>query len=246
MRISTCIATYNGEKYIGEQLSSIIEQLKPEDEVVIIDDFSTDGTVNVIRSFSDARIKLFLNDQNKGINFSFNKAISLASNDIIFMSDQDDIWLNGRVELMVGRLLETDSLVVASNSEFMDASGKPLFYQVDGVRENESTHHLRNILDIFIGKTNYYGCAMVFRKSLIALIIPIPSFVESHDLWIALAGNLTRSNAHLDQNTLRRRIHCSNASNVKRGIFAKVKSRVILFLCIIVLLLRCARFSRGF
>ncbi len=243
MSVTTVIATYNGEKYIAEQITTIIGQLEPQDEVVIIDDCSSDNTVNVIKALQDSRIKLFLNDHNRGITFSFNRGISLASNDIIFMSDQDDIWLKGRVASMVGKLLERECCVVSSNTEFMDVSGKPIVFQIDGVRENRSNNNLGNIFDIFIGRTNYYGCAMAFKKVLVALILPIPSFVESHDLWIALAGNLIGSNVHLNQKTLRRRIHCSNASNVQRGMFFKIRARGIFVISIVVLLFRHWRLS---
>lgn len=97
MSISVCMATYNGAKFLTQQLESIIPQLNEEDELVIVDDCSTDNTLRIIQSTNDFRIKIFLNETNRGHVYSFGRALELASNDIIFMSDQDDIWLEGRI-----------------------------------------------------------------------------------------------------------------------------------------------------
>lgn len=238
MNISVCMTTYNGERYVSEQITSILEDLKSDDEVIVVDDCSKDGTVKILQGLNDLRIKVYVNDRNKGINVSFERAIYLANNDFIFLSDQDDIWIKGRASLMVKRLLDTGALLVSSNFDFIDMNGNRISYPVDGVRSSNSCKHLRNILEIFIGKTNYYGCAMAFRKDLAQLILPIPSFVESHDLWISLASNLMGSNAHLDEKTLFKRVHSNNATDIHRGLFPKLWSRYIFSISIAVLLFR--------
>ena len=183
-----------------------------------------------------------MNDRNRGINFSFGRAISLVQNDFVFLSDQDDIWIKGRVSLMVNMFLETNALLVSSNFDFIDMNGNRISYPVDGVRSSNSCKHLRNILEIFRGKTNYYGCVMAFRKNIVKLILPIPSFVESYDLWISLASNLIGSNAHLDEKTLRKRVHKNNATKTQRGLLPKLWSRFIFALSIVVLLFRAKNF----
>lgn len=244
MNISVCMATYNGEKYIVEQMTSILQQLTHDDEVIVIDDSSNDNTLKILKDLNDPRIKIYLNDRTRSHVFSFGRAISLAKNDIVFMSDQDDIWIKDRVSLMVKKLLDTGSLLVSSNFEFIDMNGEKMYYPVDGVKSSNSSKHFKNILDIFVGKTNYYGCAMAFRKDMVRLILPIPSFVESHDLWISLASNLMGSNAHLDEKTLKKRVHNNNAaSTLKRGLLPKLWSRVIFMISIIVLLLRAKKCS---
>jgi glycosyltransferase involved in cell wall biosynthesis len=243
MKISVCITTYNGEKYVKDQIDSIIEQLTTEDEIIVVDDFSTDNTLNIIESINDLRIKIFNNGQNKGHVYSFSRAISLANNEIIFMSDQDDIWIKGRVKLMVNMLLESGASVISSNSLFIDAVGNRIFYSVDGIKKNNSNKYFRNILEIFMGKTNYFGCAMALKKDICKIVLPIPSFVESHDLWIALASNLFRSNCHIDENTLYRRVHNSNASIINRGLLQRIWSRIIFLRSIMVLLFRGCRKS---
>jgi glycosyltransferase involved in cell wall biosynthesis len=232
------MATYNGEKFVLEQMASILEQLTPDDEAIVIDDSSSDGTVKLLRGMSDPRIKIYLNERNRGSNYSFGRAIALANNDIVFMSDQDDIWMAGRVLLMKEKLLDTGALLVSSNFACMDMNGRKISFSVDGVKASNSCKHFKNILDILMGRTNYFGCAMAFRKNLLELILPIPSFVESHDLWIALAGNLKGSNAHLDEKTLKKRVHSSNVSITKRNLLLKIRARFIFGISIMILLFR--------
>lgn len=221
------MATYNGTKYIEIQLQSILRQLDLNDEVIILDDYSTDETLDLVRKIDDKRIKIFKNEVNKGHVYSFGRVIELATKDIIFMSDQDDIWLDGRVKLMKDKLLNSGALLISTNSNFIDSDGKILDFSLDGVSSESSARHLKNIIDIFIGKTNYVGCAMAFKKELRNLILPIPFYVESHDLWIAMGANIIKSNLHIDEPTLSRRIHGENASIVKRKLLPKLWSRII-------------------
>ena len=238
MNISVCMATYNGEQYVVEQIASILEQLSSADEVIVVDDCSTDDTVNTLKSLNDPRIKLYSNDRNRSHVYSFGRAISLAQNEIIFLSDQDDRWIKGRVTLMVKSLLDTGAMVVSTNSYFMDKDGNKITFKVDGVRSSSSFKNFKNIIDIFIGKVNYFGCAMAFRKRIVGLVLPMPTFVESHDLWIAMASNLIGLNIHLDDHTLFRRVHGNNASIIKRDLLPKIWSRVIFLASIAVLLYR--------
>ncbi len=229
MNVSVCLATYNGQDHIIKQLKSILIQLKAEDEVVVVDDCSFDNTILLIEELNDPRIRIFRNSENRGHVFSFDRAISLAANDIIFTSDQDDIWTLGRVELMALELERTEAEVVTTNFEWMDENENFIPIPFDGVKSENSKKYFHNILDIYLGKTNYFGCAMAFKKSFLPIILPIPSYVESHDLWIALASNLKKSNTHLDSNTLRKRKHLNNTTSTvsTRSLYAKLKSRWI-------------------
>lgn len=221
------MATYNGEKFITEQIYSILIQLSSEDEVIVVDDYSTDNTVKIIERLNDSRIKIYLNNQNKGHVYSFNRSISLAKNDIILMSDQDDIWIHGRVELIVKKIRETGVSLVSSNFGYINANGEDISDPVYQLKETDSDKHIKNLLKILTGKIPYYGCSMGFKRDFVNLILPIPCFVESHDLWITLASNLIRSNIHIEERTLQRRIHQNNASEIRRGLRPKLWSRII-------------------
>ncbi|WP_421945875.1 glycosyltransferase [Pedobacter sp.] len=227
MKVSVCIATYNGEKYLKEQIDSILAQISLDDEVIIVDDCSSDSSIEILEGYKDSRIKIFKNKINRSHVYSFGKAISLANNELVFMSDQDDLWVKGRLDLMKTALLESGKLMLSSNSAFIDEKGAPKDFYLDGVKSEDSSRFNKNILAIFAGKTNYYGCAMAYRKELNQIILPIPDYVESHDLWIAMAGNLLKSNLHIDTQTLFRRIHGNNASVLSRTLKEKLYSRLI-------------------
>ena len=100
--ISVAMATFNGEPYIQEQLDSIYNQTRKVDEIIIVDDCSTDSTVRVIEQYilshKDIDIKLYKNEENLGYKKNFKKAISLCHGDYVFLSDQDDIWMTDKIE----------------------------------------------------------------------------------------------------------------------------------------------------
>jgi glycosyltransferase involved in cell wall biosynthesis len=223
------MATYQGELYVERQLRSILDQLGVSDEIIIVDDCSRDRTIEQVKGLQDPRIKVFQNDSNRREVYSFGRAIEIAKGDIIFLSDQDDVWLPGRVQLMARELQRSNAALITSNFEWMDESERPLDVTFDGVSATASKRHIKNIIDIFIGRTNYFGCAMAFRRELLPMILPIPSYVESHDVWIALAANQLRSNLHVDDKTLRKRRHGNNATNTvsNRPLFRQLWSRLI-------------------
>ena len=245
MSISVCMATYNGEKYVIRQLRSILEQLSADDEVIVVDDCSRDATVEAVRRIGDRRISTFVNDRNRGEVFSFSRAMSMAKNEVVFLSDQDDIWIPGRASLMSQRLITSGASVVSSNVEWMNANEEPIDITYDGVASRDSNKHLKNIIDIFVGRTNYFGCAMALRREFVKVVAPIPSFVESHDLWIALASNLAGSNAHVDEITLRKRKHACNATSTvsTRSLYRKFWSRVIFAMSLVALFVRHRRLA---
>ena len=240
MKVSVCMATYNGEMYVAEQISSILSQLNQNDELIIVDDCSGDKTIDVINSFNDKRINLIINNSNIGVNKSFSRSILLSTGDYIFLSDQDDVWIEGRIKMMIKHLTESKVDLLTSNFKWIDQFGNSTHVKFDGVSSLQSNSFIKNIFDIFIGKTNYFGCAMLFTKNLVRYIAPFPGFIESHDLWIAKAGNLYRSQVHLDDITFHKRIHKNNATSTtsKRSFIYKVFSRFVFMLSIFVLLFR--------
>jgi len=237
--VSVCMATYNGERYLQEQVESILLQLESTDELIVVDDSSDDGTINLLRAIGDQRIIIHRNNSNLGHVQTFSKAISLASNPIILMADQDDIWVTGRVAKMLKALEEKGVDLVSSNSDFIDSEGRPIPPLHVGLSEADSRCYGANIMRIFMGKAFYDGCAMGFRSSLRDLILPIPNYVESHDLWIAMASNIAKSNIHLVCITLKRRIHDQNASVKNRLFKAKIRSRAVFLISLFHLSFRC-------
>jgi glycosyltransferase involved in cell wall biosynthesis len=226
MPVSICMATYNGERFLRPQIASILQQLATDDELIVVDDASQDGTVAYLEGLDDSRLRLYRNETNLGHVKSFARALGLASNQYILMSDQDDIWVEGRVRDMVNALSAGWALV-STNSAYIDVNGKPITPLQGGLTQGSSNHHLANISRIFSGNAPYYGCAMGLREELRNIILPIPNYVESHDLWIAMAANVARSNLHLEEITLLRRVHGTNASIISRPMFQKLLSRIV-------------------
>lgn len=227
MQISVCIATYNGLPFLAEQMESILRELQEDCEVIIVDDQSTDGTWEYLAGLADARCVLQRNEQNLGVNKTFERAIRCARGGIVVLADQDDRWIPGRVAALSGPIRRGEALLVSSNSKYMDSSGSQIAGLKGRLLARDSSRHVRNIVRIFTGTAPYYGCAMAFHRDLLKYLLPMPSYVESHDLWIAMAANMLRSNCHLEENTLVRRLHGANLSVVSRSLGRKMKSRWI-------------------
>ncbi|MCS5716595.1 glycosyltransferase [Herbiconiux sp. CPCC 205763] len=212
IRASVCMATYRGSAYVAEQIESIVAQLGPDDELVIVDDCSPDDTVAVIVATIDrlgeSRVFLTRTNENVGYVRAFEAAIRRARGRYVFLSDQDDVWTPGRHEAMIAGL--GHSLVVAGNHSILGRAGARLWYPP--LRSQQSRNHLANLFAIMIGYRPYFGCAMGFRREAIeGGILPIPTYVrESHDVWIAITGNVRRSIRHLDQVVVERRLHDTN------------------------------------
>ncbi|AZC13462.1 glycosyltransferase [Microbacterium sp. ABRD28] len=208
-QISVCVATYNGAAFVSEQLLSILDQLSPSDEVVVVDDASSDDTVARIEALVDPRIRVIALERNAGYVRAFERAISEARGHVVFLSDQDDRWLPNRVRDMMEALTEA-ALVVSNFSVF---GGTATFVQSRRLRAQDSSRNLRNLFWIWIGLRPYYGCCMAFRAELTPRLLPFPAFLsETHDQWIGMVGNASRSVIHLERDTIARRVHAGNAS----------------------------------
>lgn len=229
--VSVCMATHDGGRFVADQLASILAQLGPNDEVVIVDDDSSDDTLARLREVRDSRVRLVEWTRNRGYVRAFEEALRLAGGEMVLLADQDDVWVPGRVSTMVRALEHAD--VVASNLATLGGgdSIRGPYGQVDWrLRASQSRQHAFNVLGILAGNRPYYGCAMGVRRSALGRILPFPSFLsESHDLWIALYGNIARSIVHLDERTVWRRFHEDNITPDRpRGFRRVVRSRRLL------------------
>ena len=167
--ISVAMATYNGEKYLKEQLLSIISQTQKPDEIVINDDCSTDGTEEVVKEVSLlTEIPIFYerNERQLGFAENFRRAIRRTKGDIIFLSDQDDIWLCHKIELSVS-VLEKRNDILALSTGFVFFHDKGVPAMPLGISDKEEAQEpVRVLWEQFIRHPKYPGMAMVFRRSL--------------------------------------------------------------------------------
>jgi len=223
-RVSVCMATYNGALYLREQLDSILSQLYPEDELIVSDDHSTDDTRPIVASYQDARIRLITNPGKRRHVQNFAHAMEHATGEFIALSDQDDIWTENRLERMLDQLrrMPQYSLVVGDVTEF-DGSGVLAIQAALGPCPRR---RLVQMSGIFRGKFRYFGSAFLFRKDLTRYILPVPAYIEAHDIWIAMNAALLGKIAHLEETTLMRRLHENNMTpRRRRDLWRVVRSR---------------------
>jgi glycosyltransferase involved in cell wall biosynthesis len=202
-RLSVALATYNGEKFIGEQLTSIISQLDENSEIIISDNGSTDRTVEIINSFNDKRITL-LHYSEKGPVSNFENALRKVSGDIIFLSDQDDVWLENKVQVVKKYLKKydlvmTDCKIVDENLNVLHES----FYTVKKCGKGFTKNLISN---------TYHGCSMAFRKELLKVSLPFPKKIPMHDIWLGFVAELFFTSYFIPDKLLLHRRHSANTS----------------------------------
>lgn len=180
--ISVCMATYNGAKYIKEQIDSILPQLGENDELVISDDGSKDDTCLIISSYNDNRIRLLFNNGNHGFIGNFENALEHCKGDYIFLSDQDDFWKDNKVTVVM-ELLKKYALVI-HDAELVDGEGKSIGHTYYYSMHN-GTSFLMNLW-----KTRWLGCCMAFNREVLDYCLPFPEKIVGHDYWIGMMGML--------------------------------------------------------
>lgn len=201
--ISVAMCTFNGEKYIKEQIESIINQSLIPDEIVICDDCSKDNTVNIIKETLDnwsGKVHLVVNEKNLGYRKNFEKAISLCNGDIIFLSDQDDVWNRNKIEIMVNALNNSDAILAFHDVEVVDENLKLItgsFWKLLKFSYQKFLHD--DFRRIFEGNV-VQGSACALKKELINYAKPFPE-AAIHDEWLALVavakGNIIPINKSL-------------------------------------------------
>lgn len=225
MRISVCMATYNGARYIKEQLESILVQLGDDDEVVISDDGSTDETIEIIKSIDDGRVKLFFNNGERGYTNNFENALNKSLGKFIFLSDQDDIWLLGKVRKYL-ELFEVYDFIV-SDCHVVD--------EVLNVIE-ESHFNVHQVKAGFFHNfllPRYIGACMAFNRRVLTMALPFPGYQKyiAHDYWLSLIAELNFNVCVLKEQYLLYRRHSSNTSTggikSKNPLHHKIKVRLI-------------------
>lgn len=203
-KISVCIASYNGEKYIHEQLSSILKQLKKNDEVILSDDSSNDMTVSIVESFLDDRIKIFKDQKFRNPITNFENALKHANGDIIFLSDQDDVWADDKVIEMMDVLEKAD--MVVCDCSFIDNNGSVILDSYFNLVKS-SAGLIRNLR-----KNTYFGCCMAFRKKVLNKALPFPKDIPMHDIWLGFVSDLFYNSVFLNKTLTYYRRHDNNAS----------------------------------
>lgn len=216
--ISVCIATYNGAKYIKEQLDSILCQLSEEDEVIISDDGSTDETLQIITSYQDKRIKVFSN-KNRGVNNNFSNALKKSSGDIIFLSDQDDIWKKNKVSICRQALIENE--LVVTNCSVIDNLGEIIYESYFNIA-NSRKGFFKNFY-----RSTYLGCCLAFKRNVLEDVLPIPrKLLLFHDWWFGFISECCYKVEFIDIPCMYYRRHNETNSNTLSKSNLSIKNRI--------------------
>lgn len=227
--VSVCIATYNGELYLREQIDSILLQISETDEIIISDDNSRDKTYTILSSYHDKRLRLIRNDTaRKGCIGNFENALRHVRGEYIFLSDQDDVWLPGKY-VKICELLQ-DYTVVVHDSIVTDKNLFPVcpsFFHEFGSGKGI----IKNIV-----RSSYYGSCMAFRREILNWALPFPATNEiGHDLWIGLIGELKGNVLFYPTPYLLYRRHESTTTSMgvklekgRRPLWKKCRGRIIM------------------
>ena len=208
--ISVCIATYNGAKYIGEQLASILKQLSAEDEVVVSDDGSTDGTIDIVRSLNDRRIRIVDGPRRHSPTLNFERALRNAKGEYVFLADQDDVWLEGKVRRCVEELQKCDCVVSDARvtDSCLNTTSESLF---------KLMHVKRGRLSNLLWRNGYTGCCMAFKREVLSKALPFPTDIPMHDIWIGNVAAFCGRLRFIDDRLLLFRRHDATASCNGKG-----------------------------
>ncbi len=215
--VSIALCTYNGERFLEQQLESIVNQTYPHIEIVAVDDCSKDDTVQILQRYADqySCIHLFVNEENLGLSKNFEKALSLCSGDFIAISDQDDIWEKDKIAVLVEHI--GDHTLIYAKSSVIDEHGISM--------HKTSMDHARPCCGSdprWITLINFiWGHTTLFKRTLLSAYFPLPPNT-SYDHYLGLHALNDGSVTYIDRILVHHRRHQSNATHPS---LSKVKSR---------------------
>ena len=211
--VAVAMATYNGERYIREQLDSIVGQTIIPDQIVVCDDGSSDNTVDILleykKSNANIRWSIIINDQNLGYVKNFAKAISLCDEEIIILSDQDDIWKSNKVERTIDFFKDPRVLSLHGDIDIVDKNNIIIKKNAIGYERKKDNMKIDN----FFRHIYYCGMSSAFRKEIQKDILKIDiDKVPSHD-WMIHAIAVCKGGFYTSSEILvSRRFHEDNVA----------------------------------
>jgi glycosyltransferase involved in cell wall biosynthesis len=206
------MATYNGTRWIEAQLQSVLSQLSENDELVIVDDASSDNTLERVGELRDKRIRVFRNARNLGVDLTFQKALSLARGDVLFLCDQDDIWYPGKVSRVMQVFDEhPDVTLVLSDARIIDSEGQVIAPSYFGMRGAFTPGVFANIV-----KSKFLGCAMAVKRGMRDRFLPFPEKIPGHDMWIGVVNEFYGKTFFIADPLIGYRRHGKNTSPERR------------------------------
>ncbi len=219
--VSIAMASYNGERFIKEQLESILNQTYKNLEIIVVDDCSKDGTVEILKKYKSdfSNIKIFQNETNCGVTKTFEKAIYQSTGDFIAISDQDDIWELNKIEILMNEIGNYDA--VYSNSLLVDAQGNSLNKSFTTIM-NMKTYHSGAP---FLLSNSVPGHTILMKRVFVEEILPFPIDML-FDLWIGFCAAGNNGIKFVDNTLVKYRQHESNTIGTRDSKNKKQKDKV--------------------
>ena len=194
IRVSVALCTYNGAKYLAAQLDSILCQTRPADEIVIIDDCSSDETVAVIKAYAQKTdvIKFFVNERNLGYIRNFSNAISATTGDFVALADQDDVWTKDHIEKLLNNI--GNKAVCVGDAQMMSADGQAIGKTFREIKQNFyiPDNDVAKTYRIIYNLNPYQGASMLINRRWAEKFLPIPDGADYHDTFFACCACLTQ------------------------------------------------------
>jgi glycosyltransferase involved in cell wall biosynthesis len=221
MNISVVMATYNGERYLKEQIDSILSQTLSPQEFIVCDDCSTDGTVAILEQYQRKQLLTYVvNERQLGLIGNFKKAVSLAAeNNCVALSDQDDIWLPDKLRSSAAVLEHMDNnfpCLVHTDLTLVDVQNRVLN---DSFKDELAQTGYRHNLETLLFANFVTGCTVLMNTKLRRAFPDMPDGIKFHDAWIALFASVFGSIDEIYISMVRYRKHGNNlsiAENTKR------------------------------
>lgn len=234
--VAILLAAYNGEKYIAQQLESILGQTYLDWTLFVRIDVSTDETLRIVTQYAqnDQRIKIVYNDgQGSGASYNFGALMAFVAKNsnysYIMFSDQDDKWLENKVELSVSSMkdmitdLGTDvPILIHTDFHYADSA-----LNILPVKENIATKMVCVVdkLRVIVNDNYIFGCTMIINRALLNLSVPVAESAENHDFWIALHASAFGQIKFVNEKTMMYRQHSSNVSGGVQ--YSSIRNRIL-------------------
>jgi len=212
--MSVALCTFNGARYLEEQLASILGQGRPPDEMVVCDDGSVDRTIDLLKDFAKSAgfpVQILVNPTRLGFTKNFEKAIRLCRGDIVVLSDQDDCWYQTRLAVLEHAFINNPAQgLIFSDADIVDQDSRQVgkrYWETCGLNEKRR-NQIKNgrALDVLLKHNVVCGAMAAFRSSLCAIVLPIPE-ITVHDMWIAVIASIVSEIGILPEPTIKYRKH---------------------------------------
>ena len=214
--ISVAMATYNGEKYIQQQIESILNQSRKVNEIIVVDDNSSDKTLEIINNLKCPLIHVYKNEGNLGYIENFYKAISLTQGKFVFLADQDDIWEKEKVELTLTELQNSEkNMAVCTGFSLIDQNGNPIS-DINNYQINDFVlRKHKNVENITLNRLAFgnvvQGCTYCVKRDVIDVYLSIHNLEVIHDYQLMLIAATMGKVKYLNIPLIRYRLHGNNA-----------------------------------